>query len=168
MSGRHRLPAALALIVLAAMITGCGSSAPTETGGGGDPAAANAQKGVKFAECMRRNGVSRFPDPGASGMLTIDAVANGSGLNTSTQAFKQAISTCKNLKPAGFTGSKPNSRRQQAGLNFAQCVRDNGVSDFPDPSRRAPRRHKSNPLRRTTRGYERSPRRDAEVPRRGS
>ena len=124
--------AALALIALAALISGCGSSAPTETGGG-DAAAANAQKGVKFAECMRSNGVSRFPDPNASGKLTIDAVANGSGLNTSAPAFKQAVSTCKNLEPTGFTGSKRSSQQQQAGLKFAHCVRANGVPDFPDP-----------------------------------
>ena len=124
---------ALALIALAALISGCGSSAPTETGSGSDPAAANAQKGVKFAECMRSNGVSQFPDPNASGKLTIDAVANGSGLNTSTPAFKQAISACRNLEPAGFTGSKRSSQQQQAGLKFAECIRANGVSDFPDP-----------------------------------
>jgi hypothetical protein len=135
MNRRRWSLAALALIALAALISGCGSSAPTETGSGSgsDPADANAQKGVKFAECMRSNGVSRFPDPNASGKLTIDAVANGSGLNTSTPVFKQAISACKNLEPAGFTGSKRSSQQQQAGLKFAQCIRANGVPDFPDP-----------------------------------
>jgi hypothetical protein len=135
MSRRRWSLAAIALIALAALISGCGSSAPAETGSGsgGDPAAATAQKGVKFAECMRSNGVSEFPDPNASGKLTIDAVANGSGLNTSTPAFKQAISACKNLEPAGFTGSKRSFQQQQAGLKFAQCIRANGVPDFPDP-----------------------------------
>jgi hypothetical protein len=33
---------------------------------------------VKLAECMRENGVSEFPDPDASGNLTIDGVLNGS------------------------------------------------------------------------------------------
>lgn len=135
MSRRRWSLAALALIALAALISGCGSSAHTETGGGSgaDAATANAQKGVKFAECMRSNGVSQFPDPNASGKLTIDAVANGSGLDTSTPAFQQALSACKNLEPAGFTGSKRSSQQQQAGLEFAQCIRANGVSDFPDP-----------------------------------
>jgi hypothetical protein len=126
--------AALALIALASLISGCGSSAPAETGNGsgGDPAA-NGQKAVKFAECMRSNGVSQFPDPNGSGKLTIDAVANGSGLDTSTPAFKQALSACKNLEPAGFTGSKRSAQQQRAGLEFAQCIRGNGVPDFPDP-----------------------------------
>ena len=134
MSRRHWPLAALALIAMAAVISACGSSAPAEIcTGGGKIIAANTQKAVKFAECMRKNGVSQFPDPNASGELTIDAVANSSGLNTSTPAFKQAISACKDLEPAGFMGSKRSSQQQQAGLKFAQCIRDNGVPDFPDP-----------------------------------
>lgn len=135
MSERRRPLAALALVVMAALIGGCGSSAPAETGTGGanNNPAANADKAVKFAECMRRNGVSQFPDPDASGKLTIDAVANGTSLDTSAPAFTQAMSACKDLEPAGFTGTKRSSQQQQAALRFAQCVRENGVSDFPDP-----------------------------------
>ena len=29
---------------------------------------------MKFSECMRENGVKEFPDPDASGELTIDGV----------------------------------------------------------------------------------------------
>jgi len=132
---RTRRPlAALALIAMVALISGCGASAPAETGTGADNnPAANAPKAVKFAECMRGNGVSTFPDPGASGKLTIDAVANGSSLDTSTPAFKQAISACKSLEPAGFMGSKRSPQQMDAALKFAQCIRKNGVNDFPDP-----------------------------------
>jgi hypothetical protein len=135
MSRKRRPLAALTLVATVALISACGSSAPAATGssGGGNSTAANAQKAVKFAACMRRNGVSQFPDPGASGKLTIDAVANGSSLDPNTPAFKQAISACKNLEPAGFTGSKRSAQQQQAGLKFAQCIRENGVKDFPDP-----------------------------------
>jgi hypothetical protein len=135
MNRRRRPLAALALIAMAGLISACGSTAPAGTGGssGGNNTAANAQKAVKFAECMRGNGVSEFPDPDASGKLTIDAVANGSSLDTSTPAFKQAISACKNLEPAGFMGSKRSSHQQQAALKFAQCIRESGVKDFPDP-----------------------------------
>jgi hypothetical protein len=126
--------AAPALIALAGLISGCGASASAGTGGhGSGTTAASAQKAVKFAECMRSNGVSQFPDPGASGKLTIDAVANGSSLDPSTPAFQQAISACKDLEPAGFMGSTRSSQQQQAALKFAQCIRANGVPDFPDP-----------------------------------
>jgi ABC-type glycerol-3-phosphate transport system substrate-binding protein len=132
MIGKRRPFATLVLIVFGALIGGCGSSAPAETGTGVNNTA-NAQKAVKFAACMRTNGVSQFPDPGASGKLTIDSVANGSSLDTSTPAFKQATSACKNLEPAGFMGTKRSSQQQQAALKFAQCIRESGVKDFPDP-----------------------------------
>ena len=125
--------AGFALIAMVALISACGSSAPAPSGGGGNNTAANAQKAVKFAECMRSNGVSQFPDPGASGKLTIDGVVNGSSLDPNTPAFKQAISACKDLEPAGFMGQKATPRQMNARLKFAQCMRDNGVKDFPDP-----------------------------------
>jgi hypothetical protein len=134
---RTRLTAP-ALVVMVALISGCGSSRSAEIGTGEGNTVANAPKAVKFAECMRRNGVSQFPDPGASGKLTVDAVANGSSLDTSTPAFSQAISACKALEPAGFMGSKRSSQQQQAALRFAHCIRANGVPDFPDPTANGP------------------------------
>jgi hypothetical protein len=134
---RTRRPlAALALIATVALISACGSTAPAGAGSGssgGNNTAGNAQKAVKFAECVRSHGISNFPDPGASGKFTIDAVANGSSVDTSAPAFTQAVSACKALEPAGFTGSKRSFQQQQAGLKFAQCIRANGVKDFPDP-----------------------------------
>jgi len=138
MSRARRPLAALGLIAMVALISACGSSAPAETGSGGNNSAANAQQAVRFAECMRSNGVSDFPDPGASGKFTIDGIVNGSSLDLSTPAFKQAMSACKDLEPAGFTGSKRSSQEQQAALKFAKCMRENGVPDFPDPTPNGP------------------------------
>jgi hypothetical protein len=83
---------------------------------------------------MRDNGVREFPDPDASGQLTIDGVLNGSSLDPSTAAWKQAVSACKDLEPPGFTGHKRTAQQQEAALKFAQCIRENGVKDFPDPT----------------------------------
>jgi hypothetical protein len=130
---RQRWPVSvLALIAMVVLISACGSSAPAGTSSANNTAA-NAQQAVKFAKCMRRNGISNFPDPGASGKLTIDAIANGSSLDTSSPAFNQAMTACKELEPAGFTGGKRTSQQQDAALKFARCIRANGVSDFPDP-----------------------------------
>lgn len=134
---RKRRPlAGLALIVMVTLISACGSSAAASTATGSSGAnntATNRDKAVKFAECMRSNGVRQFPDPGPLGKLTIDAVANGSSLDPSAPAFKQAMSACKDLEPAGFTGGKRSPAQQSAALRFAQCIRANGVKDFPDP-----------------------------------
>ena len=131
---RRKLRPTAALAVLALIVAAC-SQAPAGTGSsGGNNAATNRDKAMKFAQCVRDNGVSAFPDPDASGELTIDGIANGSSLDPDTAVFKQAISACKDLEPAGFTGSKRSPQQQEAALRFAQCVRDNGVKDFPDPT----------------------------------
>lgn len=112
------------------------SKAPAETGAGssGGGTASTREQAVQFAQCMRKNGVSQFPDPDASGNLTIDSIANGSSLDTNSAAFKRAISACRALEPAGFTGAKRSPEQQKAALQFAQCIRDHGVKDFPDPA----------------------------------
>ena len=135
---------AVAALATVAVSAGCGG---TRSSSGNDTAAtpgavsrtATARtKTVKFAECMRANGVGAFPDPDASGALTIDAVANGSSVDTSSAAFKHAVSTCKDLEPSGFTGHQRSPQEQKAALDFAQCIRDNGVRDFPDPNKTEP------------------------------
>jgi hypothetical protein len=120
-----------ALAVIALIGAGCGGK---DSSSGGNTTAANQEKAVKFAECMRENGVSEFPDPDASGNLTIDGVLNGSSLDPNSPVWKQAMDACKDLQPPGFTGGGERSAGQQeAALGFAQCIRDNGVPDFPDP-----------------------------------
>jgi hypothetical protein len=118
--------------MVALIIASC-SNAPSGTGTTGSAGTVRT-KAVKFAECMRDNGVSEFPDPDGSGGLTIDGVLNGSSLDPNTAAWKKAIAACKDLQPPGFTGGGKRSPKQQsASLKFAQCIRANGVKDFPDP-----------------------------------
>jgi hypothetical protein len=132
MSRTRRPPAGVALVAAAVLINGCGSSASSGAGAA-DGTLARARQGVKFADCMRGHGVSNFRDPDASGRLTIDAVANGRSINTQAPAFTQAISACRALEPAGFTGGRRSSAQQSAALKFARCIRSSGVPDFPDP-----------------------------------
>jgi hypothetical protein len=127
----RRLLAALALI--AAIGAGC-SNTPDPTG------AENTthDRAMKFARCMRDNGVKDFPDPDPSGELTVDGVLNGTSLDPNSAAWKKAIEACKELEPAGFTGHKRSAAEQKAALQFARCMRDNGVKDFPDPAPDSP------------------------------
>ena len=131
---RLRAAAALALIGLAG--AGCGADAPSPTAGAAHAAAQG--KAVKFAACVREHGVPGFPDPDASGELTIDGVANGSSVDPSSPAFERAIDACKDLEPPGFTGRKRSPEQQSASLGFARCIREHGVKDFPDPTPDAP------------------------------
>ena len=127
---RSLRPVALAaLAAIAVLASACGSSTPGAT----NSTASHDQAGT-FSQCMRNNGVSNFPDPSASGQFTIDGIANSSGINTKSPAFSQALSACKSLEPSGFTGAQRTPQQQAAALKFAQCMRNNGVSNFPDPS----------------------------------
>jgi len=114
--------------------SGANNSATAQTdSSAGNNTASTRQQAAKFAECMRANGVKNFPDPDASGTYTIDGIANGSSIDTSSAAFKQAMTACKDLQPAGFVGHKRTAQEQENAVKFAQCIRDNGVKDFPDP-----------------------------------
>lgn len=140
----------LALIALTLPIAaGCSSSASDTDSSGGSAGggststsrstkASGRDQAVRFATCMRDNGVGAFPDPDASGELTIDGIVNGSSVDTEGATWKQAIDACRDLQPAGFTGRERTAEQQEAALGFAQCMRDNGIKDFPDPAPDAP------------------------------
>jgi hypothetical protein len=130
--GKRALRPLAAIAVVALLGAGCANAAAQSGSGGAN--ASNREQAVKFAECMRKNGVREFPDPDASGDLTIDRIANGSSLDTNGAAFQRAVGACRDLQPSGFTGTKRSPEQQQAALTFAQCMRDNGVKDFPDPT----------------------------------
>ena len=123
--------------MIALLSAGC-SNATAATRTASSPTAAPRDEALKFATCMRTNGVREFPDPDASGTYTIDGIANRSSLDTDSAAFKRALGACQDLQPAGFVGHKRTAEEQANALKFAQCVRDNGVQDFPDPTPDAP------------------------------
>ena len=141
----RRKTSAMVAAAVVMVSAGCGSTGadhtaatPRTADSGGTGTSTVRAKAVKFSECMRSNGVTAFPDPDASGALTIDAVANGSSVNTSSAAFEHALTACKDLEPAGFTGNQRSPQEQKAALAFAQCIRDHGVRDFPDPAKTDP------------------------------
>ena len=52
--------------------------------------------------------------------------------------WKKAVSACKDLQPPGTLTAKRSPKQQSAALEFARCMRDNGVKDFPDPAKGEP------------------------------
>jgi hypothetical protein len=70
---RRRLVVGAAVAAISLFGAGC-SSGSSESGSSGTGAATSVRaKAVKFSECMRDNGVGAFPDPDASGEMTIEA-----------------------------------------------------------------------------------------------
>jgi hypothetical protein len=136
MSRTLRPPGAFAMVALISVISaGCGSNAPSETVTASSTGTASSgaskkltarDKAVKFAECIRAHGVSDFPDPDAKNDFQY-------GVSVSPAVWKQATTGCKDLQPPGSLSAKRTPKQQSASLRFAQCVRDHGVKDFPDP-----------------------------------
>jgi hypothetical protein len=137
---KRRPLSALALAAMVGLISACGSSTPTQTdgSGGGSGTTAVREQAVKFAECIRSNGVSAFPDPNASGQFAYGIPSRSSPLNPSSAAWTRAIGACKSLEPSGFMPTSFTPTQLSARLKFAQCVRANGVPSFPDPTAHGP------------------------------
>lgn len=138
MSRQSRPLAALALVALISLISaGCGSNAPSETrtasstGTGGTKKATDQERLVKFAECIRGHGVPHFPDANAKGEFVF-------GIDVGPAVWTKAVDACKALQPPGTLSAKRKPQQQTAALKFAQCVRVNGVKDFPDPANGEP------------------------------
>jgi hypothetical protein len=123
----------LAAVALGLALAGCGSSAtgtnpsPSGSASGGS----YAEKLVAFAQCMRQNGVPSFPDP-VDGRLNLVATPD-SPLNPNNPLFQSARDKCKALEPPGALGGAQNAQQQEQMLKFVNCMRSNGVPNFPDP-----------------------------------
>jgi hypothetical protein len=132
--------AALPLALL--LLGGCG----TEDGGDGVASAGNGQTeetsasepsltphemGVKFAQCMRENGVDiDDPKPGEGIQMKLEGVDRAT-----VEAAQEA---CREYSPQQNAGPEQQAEMAERGRQFAQCMRDNGVEAFQDPDPNQP------------------------------
>ncbi len=156
-----RAPLPLALLVSGILIAGCGGSSDsvstvaaaggaartdtsTTTGGGAttsppDAPANTNQTALAFSRCMRANGVPSFPDPSPGGGFLF----NANGVDRSSPAFKEAQVKCSKLlagsgPPLPGTQTHPTAQTLAKLLKVAQCMRQHGVPDYPDPRTSVP------------------------------
>ena len=88
--------------------------------------------GAKFSACMRKHGVTNFPDPDGQGVIRIHS---GTGIDPGSPAFRSARTACEKLLPNGGQPTPAQiAQRQQQMLAFSACMRSHGLKDFPDPS----------------------------------
>jgi hypothetical protein len=100
-------------------------------GSGSVPSQAQSQQDLlKYAQCMRSNGMPNFPDPSPSGGFRLRYPPSA--------AFKAAQPKCQKLLPAGGmpapgSTTHPSAQSLAQMLKVAQCMRGHGISGFPDP-----------------------------------
>lgn len=132
--GHLRIPAGLLLLGAALALTGCGSSKePTHSTSGASARLA----AVKYSECMRSHGVTRFPDPDSHGNFSL----YGTGIIVGLPSFHAAENACSKLLDLGNPAA-PNANTAATKRRFlltAECMRAHGVSGFPDPTIGVPR-----------------------------
>lgn len=88
----------------------------------------NDDAALAYAQCMRANGYAEFPDPTpGEGMRFL--ITPGSAAR-----FEKAAGACRDLAPAGMRDEDITPEALDGLLKLAQCVRDNGVPNFPDPT----------------------------------
>jgi hypothetical protein len=88
--------------------------------------------GAKFSACMRKHGVTNFPDPNGQGAITFHS---GMGIDPNSPAFKSARTVCDALLPNGGQPTPAQiAKNQKELLAFSTCMRAHGLKDFPDPS----------------------------------
>ncbi|GAA2087030.1 hypothetical protein [Actinomadura alba] len=128
-------------LVLTLALTACGSDDDGggvatvdggKTNGGGADAAASLnpdEMRVKFAECMRKNGVDiPDPEPGKPQMLKFD---KNSGVDRAT--VDKAMKACQQYNSMANAAPGSDPQAEERGRKFAECMRKNGVEKFPDP-----------------------------------
>lgn len=119
-------------LACAGLISACGSSSQSTT----TAASQHYSQGLRFAGCMRSHGVPNFPDPSAGGGIQIPA---GSGINPFSPAFKAAQQACQSLMPGGPSRNQhPTAKQIAMTRQVSECMRQHGVTDFPDPTFKAP------------------------------
>ncbi|URM99553.1 hypothetical protein LUW76_37485 [Actinomadura madurae] len=138
---RKRVLAILPL-ALALTLTGCGgdeggsqvaSAGGAKKGAAGGEQLSKEEMGLKFAQCMRDHGVDmEDPKPGEGVQLKVK------GGPEKQEAMKKAMEACRQYSPQANRTGAPDPKAQQRAQEFAECMRENGVKDFPDPDPNEP------------------------------
>ena len=119
-------------MLLAGTITGCGGNDPDDpsvaTAPGASPSVSAGFDGARFSTCMRDHGMDWFPD-----VTSADQVTEPDGVDQ--EKMRAAVEACRAYAPAGSVpGPQKGGPDRSISLRYAQCMRDNGVSNFPDPA----------------------------------
>ncbi|MDA0564785.1 hypothetical protein LG943_10685 [Streptomonospora sp. S1-112] len=115
-------------LALALGLSGCGSD-----GGAADAAASPSmdpdEMAVAFAECMREHGVPmEDPEPGEGVRIQM-----GPDSGVDQETMDAAMRECEEYRMGGDAMGGPDPEMQEAAQAFAECMREEGVEDYPDP-----------------------------------
>lgn len=105
-------------------------TASADSGGGSDSDDI-AEQGLAYSQCMRDNGIAEFPDP-----TTTEGGFNlqlPEGMDPEDEDFKAAEAACEDQRPSPEGGEPLDPEEYAELVEYSECMRENGVADFPDP-----------------------------------
>lgn len=121
---RHHIALLATALALAAA-----AACTTEDPPGEDEA--ELAKALDYSECMRDNGIADFPDPdefeGGGGIELPE------GIDPESDAFAAAAEACEQHMPGPGPEDVIDADYYADLLDYAECMRDAGVDEFPDP-----------------------------------
>jgi hypothetical protein len=102
-----------------------------------------AEKMRRFAACMREHGID-MPDPEVDGDGRVRVQIGGAGAQAGSgtsgggappdrEKLEAAQQACKQYLPNGGEPPKMDPEQVEKARQFAKCMRENGVPNFPDP-----------------------------------
>jgi hypothetical protein len=117
------LPALRAGLIAAAL-------APCPVAMAQQPSSGREDAELAYAQCVRDHGYAEFPDPDPNGGFRFLVNLENA------PRFRTAIEACRDLAPEGMRDEGVTAEQMEALVKLSQCIRENGVSEFPDPGPR--------------------------------
>lgn len=126
MTASVRVP--IALVVLTLVGCGSGSAAPSAPSSSGTAAGPPIQRLVAYSTCMRRHGISTFPDPDSHGNLVVTPAEH---IDPASPQYERAEQACRRYGPGGASaaGMTPSQHAHAlaAMTRYVKCMRKHGI-----------------------------------------
>jgi hypothetical protein len=95
-------------------------------------AASGQESAVAFARCMRSHGVPGWPDPNSYGGFDKSKLTQQQ-LGAGKAQVGAAQRSCQHLLPTISATQQQTQRIVAQALRFSRCMRNHGITNFPDP-----------------------------------
>ncbi|MCD0442491.1 hypothetical protein LO763_02495 [Glycomyces sp. A-F 0318] len=139
---RYKIALLLGLLALATAACGDDGDGGGVASAGGDASESAAEdegedldgfeEALAYSECMRDNGIAEFPDPEqqSGGGISLGLTE---AVDPESEEFQAAAKACEDLMPGPGEGETIDPEVYEALVEYSECMRENGVAEFPDP-----------------------------------
>lgn len=120
----------IATIAIAALLalSACSQQTAGQPSSSPKPSPTQTPDALTFTQCMRDKGIQMDdPDPDSG------RPKPGEGVDPQGEAYQAAMQECEHLLPGGESDATADPEKLEVYQTYAECMRENGMPDFPDP-----------------------------------